>query len=103
MYIRVTPVHQVRRQLRGLAAFSETDAAETLSDRQRSKDEDCTELGGTDMDVKVRWIRKTAANGRCQLCTCQHDTLMLYTLDDAGPLGNNDGTNDGSTPSKHTQ
>jgi hypothetical protein len=36
MYIRVTPVHQVRRQLRGLAAFSEADAAETLSGRGRA-------------------------------------------------------------------
>ena len=35
MYIRATPVHQVRRQLRGLAAFSEADAAETLSGRGR--------------------------------------------------------------------
>ena len=36
MYIRATPVHQVRRQLRGLAAFSEADAAVTLSGRGKA-------------------------------------------------------------------
>ena len=49
------------------------------------------------MDATVRWIRNTAANSTCQLCTCPHDTLMLRILDDAVLLATNDGTNDEST------